>query len=344
MDEGYRSGGRFASQSSSNTRTTPLLVQTKYYFRGVLEHTLAAMNDEGKPTRLEMKRGLGFRDESALIVQAWNTVLFEKFVRFRHLVTTGLAAHSDAFFERRPFLQGARVLDVGCGFGDTTLQIAELVGATGSAVGIDCAERFLEVARRDAGARRNVSFRLANAQTADLKGPYDHVFSRFGTMFFSAPGTALENLRRCLTDQGQFASIVWRRREDNDWLFAAEQCVKQRVPSVSHSDTEEAHCGPGPFSMADADGLSQLLVDAGFRQVTFERLDHSICIGRDLSEAVDFALTLGPAGEILRLAGDAAADKQAEVRAALTETLGRFERSHGVWAPSSAWLVLARAR
>ena len=282
-------------------------------------------------------------DESAVVIQAWNTVLFDKFLRFRHLVTSGLSGHSDEFFKRRPFPKGARVLDVGCGFGDTTLAIAALIGATGSAVGIDCAERFIAVARRDAAETplENASFRVADAQTAQLGGPYDQVFSRFGTMFFGSPGAALRNVRSCLAPGGKLAFIVWRRREDNGWLHEAEQCVKRWLPVVSHEDTAQVHCGPGPFSMSGADLVSQLLLSAGFRHVAFERVDQPVCIGKDLNEALEFALALGPAGEILRLAGDAAEDKQAEIRGALRETLRQFERTDGVWGPSSAWLVTA---
>lgn len=283
-------------------------------------------------------------DESALVIQAWNTVLFEKFVRFRHLVSTGLSGHSDAFFQRGPFAKGARVLDVGSGFGDTTLQIAELVGPTGSAVGVDCSERFIELARTDAARTglTNVSFRVADAQTADLGGPYDQIFSRFGTMFFSAPVAALRNLRRNLAPEGKLAVIVWRRREDNGWLYAAEQCVKRWVPVVSHEETDQAHCGPGPFSMASADLVSQQLLSAGFEKIGFERLDQPVCIGKDLQEAVEFALALGPAGEILRLAGETSDALKAKVRAELAETLRAFERPDGVWGPSSAWLVTAQ--
>ena len=78
-------------------------------------------------------------NDNTIPIEAWNTVLFEKFSRFRHLLTVGLAGHSDAFFRERPYQRGAYVLDVGCGFGDTTLQIAQQVGPDGSAAGVDCA-------------------------------------------------------------------------------------------------------------------------------------------------------------------------------------------------------------
>jgi ubiquinone/menaquinone biosynthesis C-methylase UbiE len=139
-------------------------------------------------------------DDNAIIVEAWNTVLFDKFVRFKHLLVTGLAGHSDEVLSREPFPPGARVLDVGCGFGDSTLRIARAVGPGGEAVGVDCAARFVEAAGRDAAAEgvANARFFAADVQTDDLGGPYDQAFARFGTMFFNLPGAALRNIRRSL--------------------------------------------------------------------------------------------------------------------------------------------------
>src|ERR1700753_3020546 len=193
-------------------------------------------------------------DENAVIIEAWNTVLFEKFSRFKHVLTKGLGGHGSAFLGRAPFPRGSRVLDIGCGFGDTTVAIAGAVGEGGGAVGIDCAANFIRAAEEDARRANagNASFFVVDAQSGDLRGPYDHAFSRFGTMFFNLPGAALRNIRRSLVPGGKLNMIVWRRREDNPWMYEAERKVKEIVPVVSHEETDQVHCGPGPFSMAGA--------------------------------------------------------------------------------------------
>lgn len=282
--------------------------------------------------------------DNAIIVEAWNTVLFDKFVRFKHLLINGLAGHSDEVLSRRLFPQGARVLDVGCGFGDSTLKIAAAVGPEGEAVGVDCAERFISAAAREASSAgiRNASFFVADVQSDDLRGPYDHAFARFGTMFFNLPGAAMRNIRRALKPGGQFTQIVWRKREDNPWLHEAELRVREIVPVVSHEETDQVHCGPGPFSMAGPDMVSAMLTGVGFERVTFERFDADICIGRDLNEAVEFAMALGPAGEIIRLAGVEGEKRKPQVVAALRETLSAYVRPDGVWGPSSTWFISAR--
>ena len=282
--------------------------------------------------------------ENDIVVAAWNTVLFDKFCRFKHLLTDGLSAHSNAALARHDHPEGARVLDVGCGFGDSTRLIAGHVGLRGAAVGVDCAENFIKAAREETRQAdiANASYFVADVQTDDLRGPYDFAFSRFGTMFFMMPGAAMRNIRKTLKTGGELTMIVWRRREENPWLHDAELKVREIVPVVSHEDTDQVHCGPGPFSLAGPDMVSSMLRSAGFDRIAFERFDADICIGKDVGEAIEFAMALGPAGEIIRLAGEEGTKRKPEVTAALRETLAPYSRSDGVWAPSSTWIVTAR--
>lgn len=279
-----------------------------------------------------------------VVVEAWNTVLYDKFVRFKHLIVAGLAGHSDEILGRNLYREGARVLDVGCGFGDSTVKIARAVGPRGEAVGVDCADNFVRAAEQEAaaGGVSNARFFAADVQSDDLNGPYDCAFARFGTMFFTMPGVALRNIRSALKPGGVFTQIVWRKREDNPWLHEAELKVREIVPVVSHEDTDQVHCGPGPFSMAGADMVSSMLISAGYTGVALERFDTDICIGRDLDDAIEFAMALGPAGEIIRLAGAEGERLRPNVAAALRQTLARYARSDGIWAPSSTWFITAR--
>lgn len=282
-------------------------------------------------------------DSNCIVVEAWNTVLFDKFCRFKHLLVEGLSQHSDAALGRGGYAPGERVLDVGCGFGDSTIRIAGMVGPDGEAVGVDCAERFIDAATDEARAAgaTNARFFVGDAQWGDLDGPYDHAFARFGTMFFEMPGAAMRNIRQALRPGGRFTQIVWRRREENPWLHEAELAVRAIVPVVEHDATDQVHCGPGPFSMSGPDMVSGMLRGAGFQNITFERYDCDICIGHDLNDAIEFAMALGPAGEIIRLAGEAGEACKPRVVEALTEVLSRHRRDDGVWAPSSTWIITA---
>ncbi|MDA0687034.1 MAG: class I SAM-dependent methyltransferase [Proteobacteria bacterium] len=281
--------------------------------------------------------------ENDIVVEAWNTVLFDKFSRFKHLLVNGLSNHSDNLLSRVNYSAGASVIDIGCGFGDTTLRLAEIVGPDGLACGVDCAVNFIAECNtaREAGSVKNARFLVADVQYEKLGGPYDYAFGRFGTMFFNMPGAAMNNIRKHLKPGGRLDMIVWRKREDNPWLYDAECRVREIVPIVDHSETDQVHCGPGPFSMSGPDMVSSMLISVGFEDVRFERFDADICIGRNVEEAVAFAMTLGPAGEIIRLAGDEGIARTDEVIAGLTEVMEKYSREDGVWAPSSTWFVSA---
>jgi SAM-dependent methyltransferase len=275
-------------------------------------------------------------------IEAWNGVLFDRFVQYREIVTAGLGAHGEAALRLCPPEKGQRILDVGCGFGDTTRRLAELAGPEGSALGVDVAERFVEKAREEAvetGAA-NVRFMAADVQMTEFDERFDFAFSRMGTMFFANPVVALRNVRNALVPGGRLCMVVWRRKLENDWVHRAELTVERFV--TEPEETDEPTCGPGPFSMADADTTSHILVNAGFEEISFHRMDIPIKIGRDLDHAVEFAMALGPAGEVIRLAGDEADRLRPQIAAALRETLAEFVREDGVWAPASTWIVAAR--
>ena len=277
------------------------------------------------------------------MIDAWNTVIFKKWLRFKHLVTDGLANHSNTFFSRRAYPSGARVLDIGCGFGDSTLRIAECVGPDGLAAGTDCAKSFIDDCIKDAKEKNvaNATFFVADAENDDLKGPYDYAFARMGTMFFSRPGVAMSNIRKALKPGAEFSQIVWRKRPDNAWVYPAEQCVRAIFPDAAPPAADPTK-SPGPFSMSVPDVVSDLLQNAGFERVSFERYDAPICIGRDLEESVEFAMTIGPAGEIMRLAGEEGVKRRDQVAESLRKTLAQFEREDGIWTRSSTWIVTAR--
>lgn len=274
--------------------------------------------------------------------EAWSGPLFERFSRFRPIVTDGLGAHGEAAMTAYPPNPGDRVLDVGCGFGDTTQRLAELVDE-GEAVGVDVSEPFIDAARReaaDAGVA-GVAFRVADVQVADLGGPYDYVFSRMGIMFFANPVAALGNIRSAMKPGGRLAAAVWRRKLDNDWLHRAELVVEEYLEHPE--ETDEPTCGPGPFSMANADTVTDQLQLAGFEEVSLRRCDIPIKVGDDLDSAVELMLALGPAGEVLRLWGDRVDEIRPKISREIREALTEFDGPDGVFAPASTWLIGATA-
>lgn len=280
---------------------------------------------------------------------AWGGVLFDRWLQFRPVVTTAISPFSEEAFRLYPPPEGGSVLDIGCGLGDTTSRIAELVGPQGRAVGIDVGERFIETARAEAAeaGAENLSYLLGDVQVADLGGPYDHVFARFGTMFFANPVAALRNAREAMAPSGRLCMIVWRRKLDNEWLHRGEMVVREILDEPE--DSEAPTCGPGPFSMANADTTTDVLVHAGFQDIAMHRCDIDYRMGDDVDQAVDLVMAIGPAGELIRLATSSTNPEEAErakqlrptVREALREAYAEYVGPDGPRARASTWIVSA---
>ena len=279
--------------------------------------------------------------ERSEYVDFWNEILVPKFVRWRHIVVGGLSHHSAAVFPRLTVPEGGRVVDVGCGFGDTAIALARRVGPAGYVLGIDCCNAFLELGRADAAAAGigNVELVEADVQTYPFAGDFDLCFSRFGTQFFENPVAALRNMRKSLKPDGEMVMIVWRKLEENPWLAIPKQVAMRFLPPPG----EDARtCGPGPFSMADPETVTRQLEIAGYTGIAFDRVDAPVLVGTTPDEAVALQLDLGPAGEIFREAGEKAAAQRGAIEAALKEELARYETAEGVMMQSSSWKVSAR--
>jgi SAM-dependent methyltransferase len=272
-------------------------------------------------------------------IEAWDGPLFDRFVQFREILTHGLGAHGERALALHPPQRGERVVDIGCGFGDTSHRIAQLVGESGAVLGVDAAPRFIESAQAEFGAA-NVRFEVADVERASFEGEFDLAFSRFGTMFFANPVHALRNVRAALRPGGRLCMVVWRRKLDNDWVHRAEVIAADFVTRPDEYD--EPTCGPGPFSMANADTVSDIVLAAGYRDVELTRTDVPIRIGKDVDEAIAFVTALGPAGETIRLLGERAAGELPKLEAALRSGLGQFVQPDGsVVGPASTWVVSA---
>jgi ubiquinone/menaquinone biosynthesis C-methylase UbiE len=234
---------------------------------------------------------------SSQAVDFWNRILVPKFSKYRHILVGGLSLHSEKILPSLNIKEGDRVVDIGCGFGDTAIELANRVGPNGAVLGIDCCNAFLDHGRREAkkAGIANIEFVEADAQIYPFGPVHDFCFSRFGTQFFDNPVAGLRNMRRSLRPGGVMTMIVWRTIDDNPWLGLPKKIVLDYLPPVAD---DVPNCGPGPFSMADAEVVSMQLKLAGYADCEFERVDAPLAVGRDVEDAVAFQLALGPAGEV----------------------------------------------
>jgi hypothetical protein len=186
-----------------------------------------------------------------------------------------------------------------------------------------------------------VRFEVADIENAAFGERFELAFSRMGTMFFANPVAALRNVREALLPDGRLVMVVWHTKVENDWLYRAQTITEQFVTKPEEYD--EPTCGPGPFSMANADTTSGIVLSAGFEDIALRRCDIPITIGSNIEEAVQLVMSIGPAGEILRLAGERAAHLHEPVADALRDGLAEWAGPDGVMAPASTWIVTASA-
>jgi SAM-dependent methyltransferase len=275
-------------------------------------------------------------------VRAWDTVLYERWKQNREVFVAALDEVTGEIFERFPPPRGGRCIDVGCGFGETTQSMAGLVGSAGFALGTDSSARFIEDARREAAeaAVENVGFEVADAQTAEWEPAYDYAFSRMGTQFFVAPVPAMRAIRGALKPGGVLRKICWRRKEESPFWAETEQVVARFLsrPEEYEADT----CGPGPFSLGNPDTCRGILEAAGFAEVELHRRDFDYFMGKDMDEAVDALLAIGPGAELIRLNGEHGESRRGEIAEALADHYAAWQQDDGsIVGRGSVWLVAA---
>jgi SAM-dependent methyltransferase len=267
----------------------------------------------------------------------WNEQAGPKWVTLQAKLDEQLEPFGRVVMDRLAIAQGERVLDVGCGCGETSLALAERVGASGSVVGIDISNVMLERARERVGAAKNARFLAADAQThAFDAGSFDVVFSRFGVMFFQDPRAAFANLTRALATGGRVGFHCWKTFQDNPWItvpfFAALEHVPPPPPPVPGA--------PGQFAFADPDHVRGILADAGLTEIGFESRADTMTIGDgSIDETVSFAMQMGPSSIVLREATPETVEK---VRASIRTALAPYHGPRGVTLATSSWVVTAR--
>ena len=240
-------------------------------------------------------------DNSEQIAQ-WNGDLGERWAAMQREIDRIVVPFGEAALAAAAPRPGERVIDVGCGCGDTSIEIARSVGETGRVLGVDVSQPMLEVARARAVSinRANVSFENADASVAALPSEMDLLFSRFGVMFFSQPSNAFRHLRKSLRTGGRCVFVCWRAPRDNPWAMAPLSAARTAMGVTPAPSDPYA---PGPFAFAEAERLHSILSEAGFDAIRMQRLDVPLSLGTTARSAAEFALQIGPVSRFARESG-----------------------------------------
>jgi SAM-dependent methyltransferase len=242
--------------------------------------------------------------------------------------------------ERLHLQPGHRVLDIACGSGLTTLELAALVGHDGQADGVDIAPALVAAARQRAGDAHvgNARFTVADVQTDDLGEGYDAAFSRFGVMFFADPVTAFARIRGALRPGAPFAFAAWQNLFANEWMFVPGSAV---VAVTGVLPPMPGPGEPGPFSLAEPGRIEELLAGAGFADVEVDTVDETIVLpADDIGSLVDLSSRVGPVREALRTADAATSER---ILAAVRDAIDAKVADGEVRLTAGAFVARARA-
>jgi SAM-dependent methyltransferase len=273
-------------------------------------------------------------------IRYWNEQGGPRWVQLQEKLDAQIGPLGLVALQRVATQSGERVMDVGCGCGQTSLQLAERVGPDGFVLAIDISEPMLNRAREQKQTLgvTNIEFCTADAQTYPFERErFDVIFSRFGVMFFEDPTAAFRNLRTALRRNGRLTFLCWQALDKNDWARVPLKAALQHVPPPA----PPAPGAPGPFAFADPERVRQILTDAGFTAVRCEPYEAELNLGgaTTVDEAAKFSLEVGP---VARLMADADAAARLRVAQAVREALVPYASAKGVRVPGAVWIVQAR--
>jgi ubiquinone/menaquinone biosynthesis C-methylase UbiE len=267
----------------------------------------------------------------------WNGLAARRWLDLEAKQDVVFAPITEALFARARLVAGERVLDIGCGGGGMTIDIAGRVGPTGRAVGLDVSRPMLDAARRRASAGLPIEFVLADA-AGHVFAPssFDALVSRFGVMFFADPVEAFANLRSALRRGGRAVFACWRAAKLNAWQMTPLRAALRHVPRLPELGPED----PGPFSFADETRVRRVLDRAGFAQVELTAIDLEIDIaaGQGFESAMTTAQSIGAASRAME--GRPEHERAAAVEE-IRATLGPHRRGPSVPLGAAIWIVEA---
>ncbi len=266
----------------------------------------------------------------------WNAAVGRTWTQFQEQLERQLDPLGREALRALAPMPGEHILDIGCGCGATTLDLAVRVGRAGSVVGVDVSVPMLEVARRrsrPADAGRAEFLQLDAQHDALGSAAFDAAFSRFGVMFFSDPVAAFRNILTSLKHGGRLVFVCWRRLEDNPWVRVPLEAARPFLADAAPADPT----APGPFAFAAASRVRSILIDAGFASVAATPFD-SLIGGADLEQTLKLALRVGPLGAALR----EHPELEPLVTGPVREALRNYLTAAGVRMPCATWIISAR--
>ena len=274
---------------------------------------------------------------NAAQIEFWNGTAAERWTTHQQAQDPALAPLGEAVMDALAIAPGEAVIDIGCGCGGTTLEIARRVGGSGHVLGVDVSAPMLARARERAAAAPDfaIDFALGDAAAHDFEtGAFDVAFSRIGVMFFADPPAAFANIITALRPGARLGFVCWRTLKENQWATLPIDVATRHVPAPERAGPED----PGPFSFRDTDRIHRILGAAGFTAVEIEPLDRALNYGPTVEAATMMTMGMGPISNAIMEAPD---DVQRRIADDMRQALEPKLRDGGVFLNAGCWLVTA---
>lgn len=277
--------------------------------------------------------------DNAAQIAEWNGVQGGRWATLRQETNGIVMPFGEAALTAAAPRPGERVIDIGCGCGDTSIDLARRVGAGGMVLGVDVSRPMLDVARELGveAALPHLTFSECDASTAELPADTDLLYSRFGVMFFADPSAAFAHMRGALREGGRCVFACWRAPRDNPWTMVAISAARAALGIAPPPADPNA---PGPYAFADAERVRGILERAGFGAIDLQRFDAPVVLGATPSAAAEALTRIGPVARLVREVG---VEHQPTIAAAVEKALAPLAAPDGrVSTQGSAWIVTAR--
>ena len=249
-------------------------------------------------------------------------------------IQRGIVGFGEIVLQAANARRGERVLDIGCGTGGTTAELAHAVGPNGSVLGVDISEPLVGAAR--AQGLGNAAFEVGDATTYSFEAQsFDLVFSRFGVMFFADPVAAFANIRRALRPSGRLVFICWRTPAENPWAAVPMRAAMPFLPPIERPGPDD----PGQYSFGDRARVERILDQAGFSDLSIEPVDLMLNQGKDIPTVME---RIGDFGPLARAFKDVDPEQVVKAKDAIAEALKPHATADGVQLAGACWLVRAK--
>ncbi len=277
---------------------------------------------------------------NAAQIDFWNGPTGQRWTRLAKQIEDNLRPFADEVIRRLAPKPGERIIDVGCGSGDTTLSLAERVQGHGFVFGVDISRPLLQRATARAANTPEYPVRFVEADAASYafdRAAFDALFSRFGVMFFADPAAAFANIRRALKPGGRLAFCCWRDRRDNPWVTIPVAAARQHLAELPPPPGPDE---PGPFAFADSARIQRILTSAGFSGIQCDKFDPMLSYGDGAQAAAEFLTQMGPVGSVLQEHPEALRQQVADTLAGMLESK---RESGSLRLAAAVWIVTARS-